>query len=186
MKKATSKNIEHLQQAISAQQNCSATICTYINNILPPIAKLQETIFELQKQITTDHDRVQLNAPDYDPDIDSPPHHRRHVNTAVVLVQDHFTLSDSETSDVAESQAEDPSTEEPYTTIPSHSEVSHGNDDLPSGIQEATTTTYGDTTQYNAHADEIPELEDWDSGQFDDAEPTLLTHHNAHSESKWI
>ena len=33
LKKATSKNIEHLQQAISVQQNCSATICIYINKI---------------------------------------------------------------------------------------------------------------------------------------------------------
>ena len=102
MKKATSKNIEHLQQAISAQQNCSATICTNINNILPHIAKLEQTVLKLQKRITTDHDRVQLNAPDYDPDIDSPQHHRRHVNTAVVSVQDHFTPSDLETLDVAE------------------------------------------------------------------------------------
>ena len=30
LKKATLKNIEHLQQAISVQQNCVATICTYI------------------------------------------------------------------------------------------------------------------------------------------------------------
>ena len=43
-------------------------------------------------------------------------------------VQDHFTPLDSETSDVTESQAEDPSTEEPNATIPSHSEVSNGND----------------------------------------------------------
>ena len=41
LKKATSKNIEHLQQAISVQQNCTATICTYINNILPRITKLE-------------------------------------------------------------------------------------------------------------------------------------------------
>ena len=39
LKKATLKNIEHLQQAISVQQNCAATICTYINNILPNITK---------------------------------------------------------------------------------------------------------------------------------------------------
>ena len=49
LKKATSKNIEHLQQAISVQQNCSATICTYINNILPCITKLEQTVLELQK-----------------------------------------------------------------------------------------------------------------------------------------
>ena len=72
LKKATLKNIEHLQQAISVQQNCAATICTYINNILPRIKKLEQTVLELQKQITTDHDRVQLNTLDYNLDIDGP------------------------------------------------------------------------------------------------------------------
>ena len=37
LKQATSKNIEHLQQAINVQQTCTATICTYINSILPHI-----------------------------------------------------------------------------------------------------------------------------------------------------
>ena len=87
-----------------------------------------------------DYNRVHLKAPDYDLDIDGPQHHKKHVNTVVVSVQDHFTLSDLEFLDVAESQAEDHSTEESSTTIHSHSEVSHGNEDLPSGIQEATTT----------------------------------------------
>ena len=186
MKKATLKNIKHLQQAISAQQNCTATICTYINNILPHINKLEQTVLELQKHITTVHDRVQLNALDYNPDIDSPQLPRRHANTAEVSVQDHFTPSDSETSDVAESQAEDPSTEEPSNPIPSHSELSNGYEDLPSGIQDTTITTYEDTTPHNSHADEIPELEDWDNGQFHDAESTPIKHHNTHSESKCI
>ena len=186
LKKATSKNIEHLQQAMSAQQNCSATICTCINNILPHIAKLEQTILKLQKQITMDLNRLQLNAPDYDPDIDGPQHHRRHVNTAVVSVQDHFILLYLETSDVPESQAQDPPTEEPDATILIHSEVSNGNDDLPSDIQETTTTAHLDTTEYNAHADEIPELEDWDNRQFDDVEPTLITYQNTHSESGQI
>ena len=44
LKQATSKNIEHLQQAINVQQTCTATICTYINNILPHIMKLEQTI----------------------------------------------------------------------------------------------------------------------------------------------
>ena len=86
LKKATSKNIEHLQQAINVQQTCAATICTYINNILPCITKLEQTVLKLQKQITTDHDRVQFNVPDYDPDTDGPQPPRRHVNTAVVSV----------------------------------------------------------------------------------------------------
>ena len=106
------KNIEHLQQAISVQKNCAVTICIYINNILPCITKLEQTVLELQKQITMDHDRVQLNAPDYNPDIDSPQPPSRHVNTAVVSVQDHFTPLDSEILDFTESQAEDHSMEE--------------------------------------------------------------------------
>ena len=101
-----------------------------------------------------------------------------------MLVQDHFTLSDSETSDVTELQA-DHSTQESSDPIPNHSEVSHGYEDLPSSIQDTTTTTHGDTTPHHTNADEIPELEDWDNGQFDDAESTLIiNHHNIHSESK--
>ena len=63
--------------------------------------------------------------------------------------------------------------------------MSHGYEDLPSGIQDTTTTAHRDATQYHTNTDEIPELEeDWDNGQFNDAESTLITHHNTHSESK--
>ena len=165
------------------RQNCAATICTYIN-ILPRIAKLEQTVLELQKQITTDHDRVQLNALDYDPDTDGPQPPRRHVNTAVVSVQDHFTPSESEILEVTESPSEDYSIEESPNRIHHNSEVSHGYEDLPSDIQDTTTTAHQNTTEYNADSDEIPVLEDWDNGQFDDAESTLITHHNTHSESK--
>ena len=129
MKKATSKNIENLQRTISVQQNCAATICTYIYNILPCINKLKQTVLKLQKWITTDHDRVQLNTLDYDPDIDGPSTPRRHVNTAVVSVQDHFTPSEPEILDVAESQAEDYCTEESADPIHHNSEVSHGHEE---------------------------------------------------------
>ena len=48
LKQTTSKNIEHLQQAINVQQMCMATICMYINSILPHIMKLGQTILQLQ------------------------------------------------------------------------------------------------------------------------------------------
>ena len=104
---ATSKNIEHLQQAINVQKTCTATICTYINSILPHIMKLEQTIHQLQQKITTEQDRVQINTPDYDLDIDGPHPPRRHIKTAVVSVQEHFTPSESETLDSTGSQAED-------------------------------------------------------------------------------
>ena len=86
-----------------------------------------------------DHDRVQLNAPDYDPDIDGPQPPRRQVNTAVVSVQDHFTPSESKNSDVTESQAEDHTTEQLINPIYHNSEESHGYEDFPSDIQNNTT-----------------------------------------------
>ena len=89
LKQATSKNVEHLQQAINVQQTCSATLCTYINNILPCITKLEATILQLQQKITMEQDTVQINAPDFDPDIDGPNTPRTHNNTVVVSVQEH-------------------------------------------------------------------------------------------------
>ena len=86
LKQATLKNIEHLQQSINMQQTCAATICTYINSILPHITKLEQTVLELQQKITTDQDRVQINVADYDPDIDGPQHPRRHANTVLSSV----------------------------------------------------------------------------------------------------
>ena len=72
LKQATSKNIEHLQQAINVQQMCAATKCPFINSIHPHIMKLEQTVHQLQQKITTEQDRVQINALDYDPDIDGP------------------------------------------------------------------------------------------------------------------
>ena len=58
-----------------------------------------------------------------------------------------------------------------------NSEVSHGHADFSPDIQDTTTTAHQNTTEYNAYSDEIPELEDdWDNGQFGDAESTLITH----------
>ena len=112
--------------------------------------KLEQTVLELQQKITTDQDRVQINALDYDLDIDGPQYLRRHTTTAVVSVQDHFTLSESEILDVAESQAEDHTAEESPNPIYHNSEESHGYEDFPSDIQSNTTAQHQTTTEYSA------------------------------------
>ena len=76
---------------------CTATICMYINSIRPCITKFEQTVLQLQQKITMEQDRVQINAPDYDLDIDGPYPPRRHTNTAVVSVQEHFVPSETET-----------------------------------------------------------------------------------------
>ena len=187
MKQATLKNIEHLQQTINVQQNCAATICTYINSILPHITKLEQTVLELQQKITMDQDRVQINALDYDPDIDGPQPPRRHTNTVVVSVQEHFTPSESDILDATESQAGDDTADESSDLIYHNSEDSHGYEDLPQDIHSHTTAQHQITPEYNTDSEEIPELEeDWDNEQLADADSTLITHHNTHSESERI
>ena len=102
-------------------------------------------------------------------------------------VQDHFTLSESEILDAIDSQAEDDTAEESPDPIYHNSEESHGYEDFPSDIQNNATAQNQITPEYSADSEEIPELEeDWDNGQFADAESTLITHHNTHSESECI
>ena len=142
------------------QQTCTATICTYINSILPRIAKLEQIVLELQQKVTTDQDRVQINAPDYDPDIDGPQHPRRHTNTVAVSAQDHLPLSEPEILDATESQAEDHTAEDSPGPVYHNPKESHGYEDFPSDIQNYTTAQDLITPEYSADSEEIPELEE--------------------------
>ena len=118
LKQATSKNVEHLQQAITVQQTYTANLCTYIYNILPRIRKLEEAILRLEQKVTMKQDTIQINAPDFDLDIDGPnpplaqintaidgPNlPRAHNNTSVVSVRQQLTSPEPEISDATNFQ----------------------------------------------------------------------------------
>ena len=91
LKQATSRNVKHLQLAITVQQTYTVNLCTYINNILPCITKLEEAILPLEQKFTIEQDAIQINAPDFDPNIDGPNLPRSHNNTVVVSVQEQLT-----------------------------------------------------------------------------------------------
>ena len=102
-------------------------------------------------------------------------------------VQVHFTPSESEISDVTESQAEDHTAEVSPDPIHHNSEGCHGYKDFPSDIQNTTTAQHQGTTEWSTDSEEMPELEeDWYNGQFANAESTLIIHHITHSESEQI
>ena len=147
LKQATSKNVKHLQQAINVQQTYTANLCTYINNILPCITKLEETILQLQQKITTEQDSIQINALDFDSDIDGPNPPRTHNNTAVVSIQEHLNSPEPEVLDAMNSQEED-TNGDPLDIICNNSEESHGYDDFPKTfkiIQQNRTKLLQDT-----------------------------------------
>ena len=68
MKEATSRNIENFQNSLNLQQTYSSSLCSHVNNIYNKLA-------ELQRQIPDHHmhmnpgDTVQIEAPDFNPDI---------------------------------------------------------------------------------------------------------------------
>ena len=70
LKKATSKNIENLQEAINLQQTYTTSLCGHINSIYAKLAQLDQ---QVQTHCLYPHSQsnvVQINALEYDSDID--------------------------------------------------------------------------------------------------------------------
>ena len=186
LKEATSRNVENLQQAITVQQTYTVNFCTYINNILPCITKLEDIILRLEQKFTMEQDAIQINAPDFDLDMDGPNLPRAHNNTAIVSVQEQLTSPEPESSDATNFQEENTDRDLPDTTY-NNSEESHGYDNFPQHVQNHTTEQHQITSGHSINSEEIPQLEgDWDDGQFADADMNLIDRHNTHSESERI
>ena len=178
LKEATSRNVENLQQAITVQQTCTANLCTYINT-LPHITNLEDDIHKFDQKLAMEQDTIQIYIP------------RAHNNTAVVSVQEWLTSPESELSDATNFQEETTARDPLYTTY-NNLEESHGHDNFSQHIQNHTPVhhsmaQYQITSRHTIDSEEIPQLEeDWDDGQFADADTNLINRHNTHSESERI
>ena len=71
-------------------------MCGHINVILSRISKLENDIQKLTEKFTMEQDTVQIDAPDFDPNIDGPNPKKVHHNTVVVSVQELFTSPEPE------------------------------------------------------------------------------------------
>ena len=181
LKTATSKNVQNLQETVQAQQ-------AYTTVLSGHIAALHTKLAHLDKQIQIhciyphpQSDAVQLNAPDYDPDIDgnfNPTNAIQPLNTDSVKEEtvtsttepeDHITIC----SNTHRSEHQSSSTCSDSQTI------------KPDNIQQQRAEHLSD---YHPQLNDIPELEtdkeNWDNSQFDNAE--LLHNHNSTEESNRI
>ena len=190
LKEATSRNVENLQQAITVQQTYTASLCSYINNILPQITKLEDAS-QLNQKLSTEQDTIQINAPDFDLDIDGLNIPRAHNNTAVVSVQEWLTSPESELADATNFQ-EETTDRDPLNTTYNNSEESHGHDNFFQHISNHTPVHHSMgqhqiTSRHTIDSEESPQLEeDWDNGQFANTDTNLINRHNTHSESERI
>ena len=68
MKEATSRNVENFQTSLNPQQTYSASLCSHINNIYNKLAELRQQIQHSDPHMNSG-DTIQIDAPDFDPDI---------------------------------------------------------------------------------------------------------------------
>ena len=68
MKEATSRNVENFQTSLNLQQTYSASLCSHENNIYNKLAELQRQIQHSDPHMNSG-DTIQIEAPDFDPDI---------------------------------------------------------------------------------------------------------------------
>ena len=69
LKEATCKNVENFQSSLNLQQTYSMALCSHINNIYNKLAEIQQQLPHSAQHMNTS-DLIQIEAPDFDPDID--------------------------------------------------------------------------------------------------------------------
>ena len=181
--------MQNIQTSLNIQQTYSSTLCTHVNNIYNRLSELQKHI---QYHCMYPHqiDTVQINAPEYDPDIDRD--NQSNTDKRHVMLSVQGTLNTSQESSVLE----DDNSIAPDNITISQNQQETDWPDAPAikipGIY-STTSDQPPEVMYNrcqtqpSSVDlEIPELEeDSDQDQFSDID-TFITHHNTHQESEWI
>ena len=92
------------------------------------------------EKFTTEQDTVQIDAPDFDPDIDRSDPQRVHHNTVVVSVQELFTSPKPKSINATNTQEEAAESDE-FNTGHSNLEVSHRPGNSPYKFQTIHQTT---------------------------------------------
>ena len=68
LKEATHKNVENFQSSLNLQQTYSTALCSHINNIYNKLAEIQQQLPHSTQHMNTG-DVIQIEVPDFDPDI---------------------------------------------------------------------------------------------------------------------
>ena len=184
LKEATHKNIENFQSSLNLQQMYSAALCSHVNNIYNKLAEIQQQLPHSNLHTNTG-DVIQIEMPDFDPDI----------NEALPISTDQ-NASDPETQgSVTSTQKFAEKTTECRTPVPLNQNIDAQEVDWPDmipvkippqpnqNIKQSIPTLL---IQCKIDQAEIPQLEDNpEEEQYQDLQ-TYLTHHNTYKESQHI
>ena len=95
LKVATRKNIENFQISLNLQQTYSVALCSHINNIYHNISEIQQQLPQSAQHMNTG-DVIQIEALDFDPDIDKglPTQEHQEAQRSASITQQSFEKSD--------------------------------------------------------------------------------------------
>ena len=180
LKEVTHKNIKNFQASLSSQQTYSVALGSHINNIYHKISELQQQLPHPTQHMNTG-DTIQINTPEFDPDIDGGPSMKEHGE---------IQGSDNPIQHCVE--------ETKKSEAPALPQQVKGEVDWPDAVpveippQSAQDNDYNISvvsTRSKTNYSEIPELEsesnEEEEGQFKDIQ-TYLDHHNTYQESQNI
>ena len=179
LKEVTHKNIENFQASLSLQQTYSVVLGSYINNIYHKISELQQLPHPTQHMNTGDI--IQINTPEFDPDIDGGPSTKEHgeIQGSDNPIQHHVEETKKSEAPALPQQVEGEVDWLDTVPVEIPPQLAQDNDYNISVVSSRSETNYS----------EIPELEsesnEEEEGQFEDIQ-TYLDHHNTYQESQNI
>ena len=182
LKEATTKNVENFQSSLNLQQTYSTALCSHVNNIYNKLAEIQQQLAHPNQHMNTG-DVIQIEVPDFDPDIDE-----------VLPISADQDIDHQETQEsVLSTQKFAAKTAECRTPASSHQDAQ--DIDWPDVIPVEIPPQPNQKIEQNISTlpirceidqAEIPQLEaDPQEEQFQDLQ-TYLTHHNTYEESQCI
>ena len=184
LKEATHKNVENFQSSLSLQQTYSASLCSHVNNIYNKLVELQWQLPHPNSHMNTG-DAIQIEVPDFDPDIDEalPIPTDQDTNDPVTQASEKHTLKSADK--VIECR----------TPASPHQNINTQEVDRPDAIpveippqhnQQFEQNILTQPTHRNLGPAEIPQLKDKSKGEQYQNLETYLSHHNTFEASECI
>ena len=95
LKEVTCKNVKNFQTSLNLQQTYSVALCSHINNIYHKILEIQQQLPHSTQHMNTG-DVIQIDAPDFDPDINDglPTQEHQEAQGSASTTQQPFKKSD--------------------------------------------------------------------------------------------
>ena len=184
MKKATPRNVENFQTSLNLQQTYSSSLCSHVNNIYNKLVELQRQIQHHDLHMNSG-DTIQIEAPDFDPDIGD-------VSSPITDKRPNKLLTQGTESPTHETtKPEIECSTPPTSTQQTASQDTDWLDAIPVEIppqidqpEDQGIDRY--QTQHNSNRAEIPDLkENLEEEQYTDLD-SYLSHHNTYEASQCI